>query len=90
MTKISQRIIQEATWKCVYTYVGKTSSFRTFACDSIPGLTITHDRVGSKPTKKTYSVNGRKTDSVITAIRWYNQTGNFKQGPKPGELKIPI
>lgn len=86
--KISQRMIQAADWKCVYTYVGATTSFKTFACAAIPGLTITHDKVGSRPTKKTYSVNGRKTDSVITAIRWYNAEAS---GQEQGELgKRPV
>lgn len=103
-SRISAKIMRDAEWKCVYSYVGSTTSFKTYASDAIPGLTITYDKVGSKRTKTTYTISGPnywfRTESPSQAVRLYNAqiekardgrpaTGSPEPaGPASGELGL--
>lgn len=72
MTQITARALRQADWKKVYQYTGATTSFSTYACDALPGLTVTHEKRGSKRTRTYYTVRGRQTDSPTQAVRLYN------------------
>src|SRR5580693_2068697 len=73
MKPISQKILRDAAWQCVYTYSGKTLSFVIFACDALPGITIAHERAkGYAKAKTIYTVNRKRTESPSQAVRIYN------------------
>lgn len=71
---ITVRQLRGANFIQVYSYDGTSTSFVTFACDAIPGLTLTHEkRKGSKKIVITYQCHGRKTDSPSQAVKFYNR-----------------
>jgi hypothetical protein len=86
---INNKTLRDANWKQVYRYVGKNTGFITYACDAIPGLTITKDLRGAKVVKTTYTIQretgGAKADSPAQAIRYYNA----EQKRKSGRPEVP-
>lgn len=78
MRSITAKMLRDAEWLPVYTYVGsgKSASFRVFGCH-IPNITIVHDYLtkcnNSRKVKISYRVFGRTTDSPIQAVRLYNE-----------------
>lgn len=77
---ISNKTLRDAEWKSVYRYIGATTGFETYACDALPGITITHNKVGSKRTTTIYRVHGKTTDSPIQAVRLYNEEEKRRAG----------
>lgn len=60
------------TWKKVYEYAGKVNHFETYSCEALPGVTITHDFKKGKPTRITYAVGKRRTESPSQLVKWIN------------------
>ncbi len=82
MKPISLKTLRDATWQQVYNYVGHLTSFVTYACDEVPGLTVTHEkRRRRSKVVTTYSYKGKRVDSPIAAVRlWNNEAKTFKSG----------
>jgi len=85
MPNINNKTLRDATWKQVYRYTGAKVSFITYACEEIPGLTITKDMLGAKVVKTTYTVAGKATDSPTQAVRDYNA----HQRAQSGRQEVP-
>lgn len=94
MQQITARALRQAEWKPVYDYKAVHPggvSFTTYACDRLPGLTITKEtrqfRRRSRVTT-VYAFNKRKTDSPTQAVRYWNEHAKREKGSKerkPGE-----
>lgn len=96
-TKVTAKKMRDVEWKCVYSYIGVNTSFKTYASDAIPGLTITYDKVGSKRSKTTYTISGvtshpdlaakskwsAKTESPSQAVKIYNAQIEKAAGRRP-------
>lgn len=85
MDQITQRKIRDAEWAQVYAYDGKGTRFKTYACDAIPNLTITHEKIGKRRSRSVYTVirTGEvnlRTDSILHAIRSYNAEAKKRAG----------
>ena len=80
MMKINNKTLRDANWRQVYRYTGDKVSFITYACDTIPGLTITKDLRGAKVVKTSYTVGGKISDSPTQAVRDYNAEEKRKRG----------
>ena len=85
MEQITARVLRNAEWKAVYEYKGSSMSFVTYACDALPGLTITHETRGRRKTRTYYSARGRKTDSPTQAVRLYNATIKAAKAERSGQ-----
>lgn len=67
--------LQKVNWKLVYDYRynDRGAGFKIFACDAVPGITVTHDKkIGASKTLIYYTVNKQRTDSPWQACKWYN------------------
>lgn len=79
MTPITQRMVRAAKWVEVYAYDSKTTRLRTYACEAIPNLVITHEKIGKRRSKSYYTVvkpgdtPNYRTHSIIQAIRVHNE-----------------
>lgn len=68
--------LQKADWKLIfaYQYNDRGAGFKTFACDALPGITVTHDKkIGASKTLIYYTVNKQRTDSPWQACKIYNE-----------------
>lgn len=86
--QITARALRQAEWKPVYTYARSPAfAFTTYACDALPGLTITKERHGVKrvKTNTVYKFNGRRTDSPTQIVRYWNEHAKASKTRKPGE-----
>ena len=78
---ITLKTLRDVEWKQIYAYAGVTSSFVTFGCDTLPGITITHERVQNMLSKSKvvthYTVQTergpRRADNPTFAVRLYNE-----------------
>lgn len=77
---ITTHKLRNSDWKPVYQYTGGSVSFVTYACDDIPGLTITKDLKGAKVVKTSYTVGGKISDSPTQAVRDWNAHERAKSG----------
>lgn len=93
-TKITAKKMRDVEWKCVYSYVGVNTSFKTYASEAIPGLTITHEKVGPKRSRTIYTIivdvmSGKaciataKTESPSQAVKIYNAQIEKAAGRRP-------
>ena len=89
MMKINNKTLRDANWRQVYRYTGDKVSFITYACDTIPGLTITKDLRGAKVVKTSYTVGGKISDSPAQAVRDYNAHQKAQSGrpQAPGSVE---
>lgn len=80
MKQITQKMLRDAVWAEVYAYGSDTLNFEIWASDQFPKLTITYDYTRGKRSRTTYTVHGRKTDSIIQAVRIYNEEAKRVNG----------
>jgi len=77
MQQITARALRQAEWKVVYEYKAgpRGVSFTTYACDRLPGLTITKEvrMVRRVRTSTIYKFNGKSTDSPTQVVRYWNE-----------------
>lgn len=77
LDQITARTLRNADWKPVYTYDNGRNSyaFTTYACDALPGITITKEARGTKRVRlnTVYQFQGRKTDSPTQLVRYWNE-----------------
>lgn len=86
MEQITARTLRNVEWKPVYTYDNGRNSytFTTYACDALPGVTITKERRGTKRVKinTIYQFENRKTDSPTQLVKYWND--KVKRGKTNG------
>lgn len=92
MEQVTARTLRNAKWDPVYTYTSAPGafaksnySFTTYACDALPGLTITKEtRSWKRGTTTTYKFMGRKTDSPTQIVRYWNEHAKKAKGVDSG------
>lgn len=93
MNQITARALRSVEWKQVYSYAsapgafGKpTYSFVTYACDALPGLTVTKEERSGRRHRvtTTYKFMGRKTDSPTQIVRYWNEHAKKVKGVDGG------
>ena len=79
---LTERQIRAATWVKQFDYSRNGRDFRAYTTDAAPGFALLHDGGLIR-----YRVNGKDTDSLSLAVKWFNAGQSDNKARTPGSVE---